>query len=405
MSRVSFMKNSSSPNSNPNVKAPFSSTTPENLFLNTSDISLISIVDYKRLFKIRISEKCPSLLDIVDGGDEKTPVAPAPLTTEEKLDENKVMIQQAIIRVYAQSLRDVEKEKISFASNILHTTSQSIQDYISSKDPTAFSLYKVKELIKLVEEAHTSASGASSIAKKFQSEARWGKFRMSQYQKVPEYHSSFKSTYQSCVNEGMNKLSDAEQGAQFIMKLDTLRYADLQIECANQDASMQSLTEEAKKLLGGAFGYPTDLDTALVRTINYKVASIRTKQSPSLSASTFYTEKHDNKESTKEDEDELETPGKKLKFNYKNTHSNSNSPTYFDISKVSPDDKPTQLGMKLCPECSEDHFRRFCPKIKPSNSDKKPDFRSQKGSDNRYLHATLEAQAHGFDDEPYSTYQ
>ena len=109
-------KDSSSPNSNPNVKAPFSSTTPENLLLSTSDISLTSIVDYKRLLKIRISEKCPSLLDIVSGRDEKTQATPPHLTMEEKLDESKVMIQQATTRVYAQSLRDVERGKISYLS-------------------------------------------------------------------------------------------------------------------------------------------------------------------------------------------------------------------------------------------------------------------------------------------------
>ena len=51
-------KDSNNPNSNPNIKAPFSSTTPENLLLSTSDISLTSIVVYKRLLKVRTSETC-----------------------------------------------------------------------------------------------------------------------------------------------------------------------------------------------------------------------------------------------------------------------------------------------------------------------------------------------------------
>ena len=51
-------KDSNSPNSNPNIKAPFSNITPENLFLSTSDISLTNIVVYKRLLKIRTSETC-----------------------------------------------------------------------------------------------------------------------------------------------------------------------------------------------------------------------------------------------------------------------------------------------------------------------------------------------------------
>ena len=342
-------------------------TADSNHKLDIRSESKINYEDWKDSIYSDAKGDCPLVVTILKGNPIEVPTEPERTNLRTEADKFKY---QNDLRNFTSKQKEIIDQKAKLCSKIWKSISITIKNYIEAKDPNAEINNDIENILKYIKQAYYNTSNHSEKARKDQAEKTYQLLTQNPDELTTTWKNRFSRTYIACTEQGMDKKTESVLAYDFIKKLDSIRFAGMQAEMANEDAKKQNLKPEENIGLAKLMGYPETLNDAFDRSMSYKIPVTKFKGNGNvlIPASNFTTAAFNKKGKNNNFYNNNNTNTRNTTHNRyisnNNNFNNNNNMTnnnIFDYDKLKPTDKPSDYGKGTCNGCGGDHFRKFCP--------------------------------------------
>ena len=175
-----------------------SKMTPENLELDFPPYSKVTHEQWLKLLYLRVRNDCPDTACMIKDINPIKPSKPHVPTNEEA--ENKAIISRYNIdyKAYNEEKRDLKNQKKKLSGHTWRCVSDSIREYINSKDPDAEPTHNVTALLHYSQEAYFASEHSTPAGQKQAAEDDFYNCMQLPTETVPVFYNRYKDLIIDC---------------------------------------------------------------------------------------------------------------------------------------------------------------------------------------------------------------